>query len=33
MGKKINEIGNIYGYLTVIAEGPRSKDNRATWIC
>lgn len=33
MGQKINEIGNIYGYLTVIAEGPRSKDNRATWLC
>ena len=33
MGQKINEIGNVYGYLTVIAEGPRSKDNRATWLC
>lgn len=33
MGKKIDEIGKVYGYLTVIAEGPRSKDNRATWVC
>jgi hypothetical protein len=33
MAKKINEIGNTYGYLTVMEEGPRSADNRATWVC
>ena len=32
MGAKINEIGNIYGYLTVIAPAP-SKNNRAMWRC
>lgn len=32
MGKTINEIGNTYGYLTVI-ERAGSKDNRAMWKC
>lgn len=32
MGAKINEVGNIYGYLTVIAPAP-SKNNRAMWRC
>ena len=32
MGAKINEVGNIYGYLTVIAPAP-SKNNRAMWKC
>ena len=32
MGKIINEIGNIYGYLTVI-ERAESKNNRAMWLC
>lgn len=32
MGRKINEIGNVYGYLTVIDSAP-SKDNRAMWLC
>lgn len=29
MGKIINEIGNVYGYLTVIARAENSKENRA----
>lgn len=32
MGKLINEIGNVYGYLTVIDKAP-SKDGRAMWKC
>lgn len=32
MGRKINEIGNTYGYLTVIDSAP-SKNNRAMWKC
>ena len=32
MGAKINEVGNIYGYLTVIAPAP-SKGGRAMWKC
>lgn len=32
MGKLINEIGNTYGYLTVIERAP-SKNNRAMWKC
>ena len=32
MGAKINEVGNIYGYLTVIAPAP-NKNNRAMWRC
>lgn len=32
MGKIINEIGNTYGYLTVI-EKSESKNNRAMWKC
>ena len=32
MGTKINEVGNIYGYLTVIAPAP-SKGGRAMWKC
>lgn len=28
-----NEIGNIYGYLTVIARAENDKDNRAQWLC
>lgn len=30
--KKINEIGNQYGYLTVIDSAP-SQNNRAMWLC
>jgi hypothetical protein len=29
----INEIGNIYGYLTVIERAPNNKDGRAMWKC
>lgn len=29
----INEIGNVYGYLTVIARDNNNKDGRACWIC
>lgn len=32
MGKRINEISNTYGYLTVIDAAP-TKDNRAMWKC
>ena len=32
MGAKINEIGNTYGYLTVIDTAP-SKNSRAMWLC
>lgn len=28
-----NEIGNTYGYLTVIARAENSKDGRARWLC
>lgn len=28
-----NEIGNIYGYLTVVARAENDKDNRAQWLC
>lgn len=28
-----NEIGNIYGYLTVIERAPNNKDGRAMWKC
>ena len=28
-----NEIGNTYGYLTVIERGPNTKEGRAQWIC
>ena len=28
-----NEIGNIYGYLTVIARAENDKDGRARWLC
>ena len=28
-----NEIGNVYGYLTVIARAENDKDNRAQWLC
>ena len=31
---KINELGNTYGNLTVIAESPiRSKDKKVQWEC
>lgn len=33
MGKLINEIGNTYGYLTVIERAPNNKDGRAMWKC
>lgn len=33
MGKVKDEIGKIYGYLTVIERGPNTKEGRATWIC
>ena len=29
----INEIGNIYGYLKVVARAPNNKDGRAMWEC
>lgn len=32
MGAKINEIGNTYGYLTVIGDAP-SENSRAMWLC
>ena len=32
MGLK-NEIGNVYGYLTVIERAPNNKDGRAMWKC
>ena len=32
MGAKINEVGNVYGYLTVIAPAP-SRGGRAIWKC
>ena len=28
-----NEIGNIYGYLTVIDRGHNDKEGRAQWVC
>lgn len=28
-----NEIGNIYGYLTVVDRAENSKDGRARWLC
>ena len=28
-----NEIGNTYGYLTVIERGPNDKEGRAQWVC
>lgn len=28
-----NEIGNVYGYLTVIARAENDKDNCARWLC
>lgn len=28
-----NEIGNVYGYLTVIARAENDKDGRAKWLC
>jgi len=28
-----NEIGNTYGYLTVIERAPNNKDGRAMWKC
>ena len=34
MGNIINELGNIYGYLTVIEKSPISdKEGRTQWIC
>ena len=33
MGKAKDEIGNIYGYLTVIERALNSKDGRAMWKC
>ena len=33
MGKKINEIGNVYGRLTVIEEAGKNKENRTLWLC
>lgn len=33
MAKLIDEIGNVYGYLTVIERAPSSKDNHAMWKC
>lgn len=28
-----DEIGNVYGYLTVIERAPSNKDGRAMWKC
>ena len=28
-----NEIGNVYGYLTVISRAENDKDGRAQWLC
>lgn len=33
MSKAIDEVGNTYGYLTVIERAPSSKDGRAMWKC
>lgn len=33
MGKVIDEIGNTYGYLTVLERAPNSKEGRAMWKC
>ena len=33
MSKIINEIGNTYGYLTVIERAENNKDGRAMWKC
>ena len=33
MSKIINEIGNKYGYLTVVDRGPNKCLGRATWVC
>lgn len=33
MGKVKNEIGNTYGYLTVIERSENDKDGHARWLC
>ena len=33
MAQLKNEIGNIYGYLTVIARAENDKEDRAQWLC
>ena len=33
MSKLINEIGNTYGYLTVIERAPNGSNNKARWVC
>lgn len=33
MGGLKNEIGNVYGYLTVIERAENTKDGRAQWLC
>ncbi|MBQ2176332.1 MAG: hypothetical protein II453_15150 [Alphaproteobacteria bacterium] len=33
MAKLINEIGNTYGYLTVIDRAENDKEGRARWLC
>lgn len=33
MAQLKNEIGNIYGYLTVIARAENDKEGRAQWLC
>lgn len=33
MGGLKNEIGNIYGYLTVVERAENTKDGRAQWLC
>src|SRR5699024_9102742 len=33
MGGLKNEIGNSYGYLTVIERAENTKDGRAQWLC
>ena len=33
MGGLKNEIGNTYGYLTVIERAENTKEGRAQWLC
>ena len=33
MAQLKNEIGNIYGYLKVVARGENDKEGRARWVC
>lgn len=33
MAKLINEVGNIYTYLTVLERAENDKQGRAQWLC